>query len=83
MICLKLATKPKAMKEGDRIKWTYKHWLNRKSFTWITKKGVVLEITGKKKNVRYVSGTHAKVHFEGNKHPSIIPIKELERIYDN
>ena len=65
------------MKPGDTVAWTYKHWLNRKSCTTITKTGTILEITGKVKNKRYVSGTHAKVHFKGNKHPCIKLLKEL------
>jgi len=67
----------KTFKEGVRVSWTYKHFINRKSFTYITKTGTILEIAGKVKNVRYVSGTHAKVQFDGNKYPSIVPIKEL------
>lgn len=65
------------MKSGDLVQWTYKHWLNRKSYTTITKTGTILKITGKVKNKRYVSGTHAKVHFKGNKHPCIKPLKGL------
>jgi len=65
------------MKEGDIVEWTYKHWLNRKSYTLITKRGVIKEITGKVKNKRYVSRPYEKVHFDGNKHPSIVPLKEL------
>lgn len=68
------------MKEGSRVRWTYKHSLNRKSFTYVTKEGVLLEITGAVKNERYVSGTHAKVHFDGNKHPSKVLLKELELV---
>ena len=64
------------LKSGYIINWTYKHNLNSKSFVYITKKGRVLEITGKVKNKRYVSGCMIKVQFEGNKHPSTIPIDE-------
>ena len=67
----------KSLKPGDRVRWTYKHHLNRYAHTYITKIGLVLEITGAVKNVRYVSGTHAKVQFEGNKHPSIVRITKL------
>lgn len=68
------------IKSGDKVEWAYKHHLNSKSFTYITKTGIVQEITGNIKNVRYVSGSHAKVLFKGNKHPSIVPIKELKLI---
>lgn len=67
------------MQPGDRVLWSYKHHLNSRSVTIITKAGTLLEITGKKKSKRYVSGTHAKVHFDGNKHPSTVPIKELTK----
>lgn len=43
------------------------------------KSGVFMEVTGKKKNARYVSGTHAKVLFDGNKRPSVVPIAELTK----
>lgn len=66
------------IKEGVRVVWKYTHHLNSKSKVIRYKYGVVLEITGKVKNTRYVSGTHCKVHFDGNKHPSTVPIKELE-----
>lgn len=69
------------MKAGDTVKWTYRHHLNSKSSFLNSKEGILIEITGKIKNKRYVSGSYAKVHFEGNKHPSIVPIKELEVIY--
>ena len=68
------------MKAGDRVKWTYKHQLNSKSFTWITKEGTLLEITGSVKNKCYVSGNYAKVHFNGNKYPSKVQIEELKLI---
>jgi CDGSH-type Zn-finger protein len=68
------------MKKGSTVEWTYKHHLNSKSFIYITKTGIIQEITGKVKNIRYVSGSHAKVLFKGNKHPSIVPIKELKLI---
>jgi CDGSH-type Zn-finger protein len=71
---------PKYMKEGTRVEWTYEHKLNRNSSTYITKKGTVQEITGKVKNKRYVSGSHAKVLFDGNKNPSCVPVNELKTI---
>lgn len=62
---------------GSRVSWTYEHHLNSKSSTWITKRGTVLEFVGEKKK-RYVSGVFAKVHFDGNKHPSKVRVSELK-----
>ena len=64
-------------KEGDKIKWQYTHWLNSISSTEIVKTGVFIEITGAIKKTRYVSGTHAKVLFDGNKTPSIVPLSDI------
>lgn len=66
----------KFFKKGDRVQWTYKHWLNSKQFTYITKVGTVIEMTSFKKK-RFVSGGGVKVLFDGNKHPSI---KEVSTI---
>jgi CDGSH-type Zn-finger protein len=68
------------MQRGSTVEWTYKHHLNSRSFIYITKTGIIHEITGKVKNIRYVSGTHAKVLFKGNKHASTVPINELKLI---
>jgi len=65
---------------GSRVSWTYEHHLNSKASTWITKHGTLLEFTGEKKNVRYVSGKFAKVHFDGNKHPSKVRVSELKAL---
>ena len=70
-------------KENDRVVWGYWHHLNSKSKTWIEKKGTVLEITGAVKSVRYVSGTHLKVLFDGNKTVSIVPVKDVKLIGGN
>lgn len=71
------------MKPGDIVRWTYRHHLNSRSSILRSKEGVLIGITGKVKNKRYVSGSHAKVHFKGNKHPSIVPIKEIELVKSN
>ncbi|MCP4393545.1 MAG: hypothetical protein GY804_04670 [Alphaproteobacteria bacterium] len=65
------------MQIGMIVKWTYRHALRSGVYTYITKIGKIKEITGKVKNKRYVSGTHAKVHFMGNKTISKVPINEL------
>lgn len=54
--------------KGSKIKWTYKHWLNSKSSTLITKNGILIE---------YISEKLAKVLFNGNKHPSSVLVAEL------
>lgn len=71
------------IKAGTRVQWSYIHSLNSKSKVRRYKSGTVIAITGKVKNVRYVSGTHVKVHFDGNKHPSTVPIKEVVEIQIN
>lgn len=58
--------------KGDKIEWTYEHWLNSKSYTHITKVGIFIKVRK--------SGTHAKVHFEGNKNSSIIPLNEIIKL---
>jgi hypothetical protein len=68
----------KFFKKGDRIEWTYKHHLNGRSFTYITKIGSVIGMTGAVKNVRYVSGSMVKVLFDGNKHPCIKHVNEIK-----
>lgn len=67
------------IKAGDRIQWTYRHHLNSRSSVMITKSGVFKEVSGKLKNKRYVSGSVAVVHFDGNKHPSRVPYSEISR----
>lgn len=67
------------MNIGDRVTWTYKHSLNRKSKTYITKIGVIVGFTGAIKKQRYVSGSVAIVLFDGNKHTSKVLLKELEK----
>lgn len=70
------------IKSGSRIEWWYDHHLNSKSITRRRKTGTVLEVSGRVKNVRYVSGSHIKVLFDGNKHPSCVPKKECMEIFD-
>lgn len=65
------------MKNGDRIQWTYEHHLNSRSSVMRTKVGVLIGTTGSVKNDRYVSGSIAIVHFDGNKGVSKVPYKDI------
>ena len=68
--------------KGDRVTWTYKHTLNRKSSTYITKEGTF--ITRCKPNANkglanmMWNTDFAIVHFDGNKNPSKVLIIELQ-----
>lgn len=63
-------------REGVKIEWT-----STKGSHPLVKKGIFIEVTHKTiPGKRTVCGTHAKVHLNGNKHPSIVPIKELRRV---
>lgn len=44
---------------GKKVTWTYRHYLNKRSFTTITKEGVVVGVC---RNENYI-----KVKFNGNK----------------
>lgn len=58
-----------------RVKWRYLHHLNSKSKTWITKHG---EYIGKiRHTVKHRGPQMACVHFDGNKHASIVPLVDL------
>lgn len=60
------------MKPGDRIQWTYKHHLNRRSYVNITKTGTFV------RNVNSLfSDTACMVHFDGNKNLSRVDLKSL------
>jgi len=56
---------------GDRAEWTYRHWLNRKSSTLISKRGTILRFFNKG-NTKMVI-----IQFDNNKYPSRVPIDEL------
>lgn len=65
-----------------RIKWRYKHHLNRVSCVDVIKMG---EYYGKIKHTYKhwnKSGAEqmARVHFDGNKRSSVVPFNELEKI---
>ena len=66
-----------SFKSGDRIIWTYRHSLNSKSKTYITKHGRYL---GKRHHTYRFKGDcqMAWVHFDGNKHKSCVPLYQLE-----
>ena len=56
--------------KGDCVEWTYKHFLNRKSFTHITKRGKFVRMIG-------ISSGECLVHFRGNKNPSRVKAEEI------
>lgn len=58
-------------KKGHEITWTYKHHLNSRSYTLITKSGIFIKVIRKnpKKGI---------VHFNGNKNKSTVLLKELK-----
>lgn len=60
--------------KGDIVKWTYTHWVNRKSCTTITKTGTFLRYQKSKNN----NGTKAVIKIDGNKRNSIAPVTELK-----
>ena len=64
---------------GDRIVYTYTHYLNSTATTQVSRHGVFLEMKGFKKNKRYVSGTHCKVQLDRNKNPSVVPVYKLKQ----
>ncbi|MCK4817434.1 hypothetical protein KA005_16810 [bacterium] len=67
-------------KPGDKIHWTYRHALNSKSSTLITKYGLFLRYVTSNYKDGGSRGTHTifcYVQFEGNKNPSKIRIDEM------
>jgi len=63
-----------AVKLGDKVIWQYRHQIGRKYSSKKTKIGVVVEIL----RPTHAEPTEAKVHFEGNKNPSKVKIKDLK-----
>ena len=59
---------------GDRVSWTFRHHLNSKSSTLITREGFLLKIPNDYQHKK------ATVHFDRNKHPSKVWYTELRRI---
>lgn len=68
---------------GDRVEWTYKHWLNSKSFVHITKEGIFIDRVKHKKRYLAEWNIHpkARVKFDDNKNTSTVPLGELKVIY--
>ena len=62
---------------GSRVRWTYKHHLNSKSYTYLTKDGTLLSY--KKSNISF-SYDMAIVKFDGNKTKSKVRLDELVKI---
>jgi len=64
------------MEYGERIKWTYKHFVNAKSSTLRTKRG---SFEGLVRHTKTYNGLQmAIVRFDGNKRQSNVPMSELK-----
>lgn len=61
----------------DRVIWCYRHHLNAKSVTLIIKHGRFLRQVAHRRP--YYGEPMALVWFDGNKHPSRVPLWELEK----
>jgi len=66
---LKVVRASDLFKIGDRASWTYRHYLNHKSSTLITKRGTILRFTKNR--------TIAVIKFDKNKYPSRVLLDEL------
>lgn len=73
----------KTFQKGDKVRWTYKHHLNSKSVTFVTKEGIFLRKIEKK----YEPGrllrpdlNRCLVQFKNNKYPSRVLVSEIEKI---
>ena len=69
-------------KKGDRIMWLYKHHLNSKSVTIRVKHGTYIRgITIQRRDggMSWPETKYAYVHFDGNKNPSRVLIRELKK----
>jgi len=72
----------RTFRKGDIVKWTYKHHLNSKQFTLITKIGKFISKIDTKRvdgGMRWIERDYCKVHFKGNKQPSKVLIDEIEK----
>jgi hypothetical protein len=57
-------------KHGDRVYYTYMHWMNSTVYTWITKEGTFIRYI--KTQQFSCDGRKCLVHFDNNKNPSYI-----------
>ena len=67
---------------GDKVKWSYLHWLNSKSSVRRTKTGVFLrniKTTKVDGGMRRDTAEYCHVHFEGNKNYSRVLISEVTK----
>ena len=67
---------------GDKIKWSYRHFLNRKSSLMRTKYGIYIRLVKHPTPPTKIWPQCAVVQFDGNKRVSRIPCCELELIED-
>lgn len=69
-------------KNGDIVLWTYKHFMNRKQFTYITKRGTFIRHVKYKKKHLADWAIHRRciVKFDGNKTFSNVDVDQLKLI---
>ena len=63
------------MQRGDKIKWTYWHYLNSKNRVQIAKLGVFVRFVAHRHG--YAGQQRAIVHFDGNKRLSSVTLASL------
>jgi len=65
-------------KPGDKVEWTYDHWLNSKSCTRITKEGVFVRYINSRYKTSAINLLFCYVHWNGNKNPTRISAMYLK-----
>lgn len=67
---------------GERVSYTYKHWLNGTSYTLVTKHGYFERYIphGAKHWQREGARQECFVLFDGNKKPSRVEVRQLKRV---
>lgn len=68
-----------SFKRGDRVAYTYQHWLNSKQFTIRQKYGTLIRY-GKFRG--WHNEMKALVHLDGNKKPYWYPVGKLSLVED-
>ena len=69
-------------RKDDCVLWTYKHYLNSKAYTLITKKGKFIRRIKSKRvdgGASWDEYEYCLVHFRGNKNPSRVKIEEIKK----
>lgn len=67
------------LKLGDSVEWTYKHWLNSKQFTFVTKSAIFIRYVRpiKKFTADWNATKKAVIKVDGNKNNSTVSVNEL------